>query len=144
MSEATPTGLPDLGEVGTWIGSALDDTVGRKVGHVVGVYADAEGGGPVWLIVSVGGGRRRLPFGRRAAKNIAVPLRECAAMPGRVWAAQGGQAMRNAPSVDPARSLLREHELTICLHYGIGEQVGRHAEVVGRARSSITAQPDRA
>ncbi len=49
--------------------------------------------------------------------------------------------MRGAPSVDPSRSLLREHELTICLHYGIGEQAGRHAEVTNRARSSITAQP---
>lgn len=141
MSEAPPAGVPDLAEAASWVGSALDDTAGRHAGSVVGVYADSEGGAPVWLVVAVEGGRRRLPFGRRAAKNVAVPLRECAAMPGRVWTAQGRQTMRNAPSVDPARSLLREHELTICLHYGIGDRLGRHAEIAGRARSSITAQP---
>jgi hypothetical protein len=141
VSEAPPAGLPNLEQAGQWVGSTLDDTTGRAVGHVAGIYADAEGGGPVWLVVSVDGGRGRLPFGRRATKSVAVPLRECAAMPGRVWTAQERQAVRNAPSVDPTRSLLREHELTICLHYGIGEQVGRHAEVAGRAAGSIAAQP---
>jgi hypothetical protein len=141
VSEAPPSGLPDLTEAGSWIGSALDDTLGRTVGRVVGFYADAEEGSPVWLVVAVDGGRGRLPFGRRATKNVAVPLRECAAMPGRVWTAQGHQTMRNAPTVDPTRSLLREHELTICLHYGIGEEVGRHAEVAGCTRGSVTAHP---
>jgi hypothetical protein len=141
VSESPLAGLPDLEEVRDWIGSELDDAAGKAVGPVAGAYADAEGGGPVWLVVAVGGGRRRLPFGRRTKKTVAVPLRECAAMPGRVWAAQVRQAMRDAPSVDPTRSLLREHELTICLHYGIGEQVGRHAEVASRAAGSISAQP---
>lgn len=141
MSEAPPVELPDLDEVGHWIGAELDDVAGKAVGQVAGVYADAEGGGPVWLVVAVGSGRRRLPFGRRSAKAVIVPLRECAAMPGRVWTAQGRETMRGAPTVDPARSLLREHELTICLHYGIGEQAGRHAEVASRAAGSITAQP---
>jgi hypothetical protein len=141
VSEAPPAGPPDLGEVGHWIGSGLDDAAGKAVGQVTGAYADADDGRPVWLVVSVAGGRRRLPFGRRAAKAVAVPLRECAAMPGRVWTAQARQAVRDAPSVDPTRSLLREHELTICLHYGIGEPVGRHAEVANRAKGSISAQP---
>lgn len=133
--------MPDLAEARSWVGSGLDDTDGEVVGRVTGVYADAESGGPVWLAVVVAGGPRRLPFARRGTKTVVVPLRECAAMPGRVWTAQGRQAMREAPGVDPSRSLLREHELTICLHYGIGERAGRHAEVAGRARSSITAQP---
>lgn len=141
MSEAPPAGLPKLEQAGQWVGSTLDDVKGRAVGQVAGVYADTEGRGPAWLVVAVGRGRRRLPFGRRATKSVAVPLRECAAMPGRVWTAQERQAVRNAPSIDPARSLLREHELTICLHYGIGEQVGRHAEVAARTARSITAQP---
>ena len=140
MSEAPPAGPPDLAEVGGWVGSALDDTGGRAVGRVTGVYADADGGAPAWLVVAVEG-RRRFPFARRASKSVAVPVRECAAMPGRVWTAQGRQTLRGAPSVDPSRSLLREHELTICLHYAIGESAGRHAEVAGRARGSITAQP---
>lgn len=141
MSEALPEGLPDLEEVGSWLGLELDDVAGKTVGRVTGIYADAEGGSPVWLVLAMGGGRRRFPFGRRGAKAVVVPLRECAAMPGRAWTAQGRKVVRDAPSVDPTRSLLREHELTICLHYGIGEQVGRHAEVAGRAPSSITAQP---
>lgn len=141
MSEAPPAALPDLDEVRGWIGSELDDVAGKAVGRVTGIYADAERGSPVWLVVIVGGGRRRFPFGRRGVKAVAVPLRECAAMPGRVWAAQERQAMHNAPSVDPARSLLREHELTICLHYGIGESVGRHTEAASRPARSITAEP---
>lgn len=141
MAEAPPAGPPDLDEVGHWLGSGLDDAAGKAVGRVTGIYTDAESGSPIWLVLVVGGGRRRFPFGRRGAKAVIVPLRECAAMPGRAWTAQGRQVIRDAPSVDPARSLLREHELTICLHYGIGEQLGRHAEVAGRARGSITAQP---
>jgi hypothetical protein len=141
VSEAPPAALPDLVEVRGWVGSELDDVAGKAVGRVAEIYADAESGSPVWLVLVVGGGRRRPPFGRRGTKAVAVPLRECAAMPARVWTAQGRQLIRNAPSVDPTRSLLREHELTICLHYGIGEQAGRHAEVAGRAAGSITAQP---
>lgn len=141
MSEAPPAGLSDLDEVSHWIGSELDDAAGKTVGRVTGIYADAESGNPVWLVLVVAGGRRRFPFGRRGVKAVIVPLRECAAMPGRAWTAQGRQVVRGAPSVDPTRSLLREHELTICLHYGIGEKVGRHAEVAGRARGTITAQP---
>ncbi len=141
VSEAQPAAPPDLAEARSWIGSRLDDVAGKTVGLITGVYADAESGSPVWLVLVEGGGRRRLPFGRRGTKTVVVPLRECAAMPGRVWTAQGRQVMRDAPSVDPARSLLREHELTICIHYGIGEQIGRHAEVANRPAASITAQP---
>jgi hypothetical protein len=43
--------------------------------------------------------------------------------------------------VDPSRPLRREHELTICAHYGIGEAVGRAAAVVGRDEGAVTAQP---
>ena len=59
-------------------------------------------------------------------------------MPGRVWTAQEREAMREAPAVDPSRPLLREHEVAICTHYGVGERVGRHAEVAGRAAGAVT------
>lgn len=133
MSEAPAGALPDLAEALGWNGCELDDAVGRSVGRVTGLYVDAEGGNPVWLVVAMGR--------RRRAKAVILPLRECAAMPGRVWSAQDRQAMRDAPAVDPARPLLREHETAICSHYGIGKGVGRHAEVVGRAAGSTTAQP---
>lgn len=141
MSEAASGALPDLAEALAWRGFALDDASGAPVGIVAGVYADAETGAPAWLTVTLPAGRWRLPLLRRRARAIAVPLRECAAMPGRVWTAQGRDLMRGAPAVDATRPLLREHELTICLHYGIGEAVGRHAEVAGRAAGSISAQP---
>jgi PRC-barrel domain len=125
--------LPDLAEALGWNGRELDDAAGRSVGRVTGIYVDAQAGRPVWLVVAMGR--------RRRAKAVIVPLRECAAMPGRVWTAQDRQAMREAPAVDPARPLLREHETAICSHYRIGPEAGRHAEVVGRAAGSITAEP---
>lgn len=131
MSEAGT--LPSLAEALGWIGSELDDAGGEAVGRVEGVYVDAEGGGPVWLVVAIGR--------RRSAKLIVVPLRECGAMPGRVWTAQARDAMLAAPAVDPSRALLREHEAAISSHYGVGEAVGRHAEVAGRAAGSVTALP---
>jgi hypothetical protein len=133
VTEAPPGALPDLAEVLGWGGFELDDAGGSTVGRVTGAYADTETGRPVWLVVAIGR--------RRRAKAVVVPLRECAAMPGRVWAAQGRQAIGDAPAVDPSRPLLREHETAICSHYGVGEGAGRHAEVAGRAAGSITAQP---
>jgi hypothetical protein len=133
--------LPSLAEALSWAGCELDDSGGRPVGRITGLYADAAGGGPVWLTVALSSRRGRLPFARRRAKTAIVPLRECAAMPGRVWTAQGREPIRAAPAVDPNRPLLREHETAICLHYGIGERVGRHAEVASRPGGSITAQP---
>ena len=70
-----------------------------------------------------------------------MPVRECAAAAGRVWTAQERGALSAAPAVDPARPLLREHEIAICAHYGIGERIGRQAEIAGRAEGSVTAQP---
>jgi hypothetical protein len=133
VSEAPAAALPSLAEALGWIGFELDDAGGKAIGRVVGVYADAAGGGPVWLVVAIGR--------RRRTKTVVVPLRECAAMPGRVWTAQLREAMHDAPAIDPSRPLLREHEVAICAHYGIGERVGRHAEVIARPEGSITAQP---
>ncbi len=133
MSEAPAAAPPSLAEALAWTGFELDDAGGNAVGRVEGVYADADAGGPVWLVVGIGR--------RRRAKAIAVPVRECASMPGRVWTAQGGEAMRDAPAIDPTRPLLREHEVTLCLHYGVGERIGRHAEVAARPPGSVTAQP---
>jgi hypothetical protein len=141
VSEAGVGAPPSLAEALSWSGFALDDAGGGPVGLVSGVYADAETGAPAWLSLAIVAARRRLPFTRRRAKTVVVPLRECAAMPGRVWTAQGRTLVLTAPAVDPDRPLLREHEAAICLHYGIGEQIGRHAEIATRAPGSVTAQP---
>lgn len=134
MSEAAASAgpLPSLAEALGWAGFELDELGGERAGRVHGVFADAAGGEPAWLIAALG---------RRGAKLVAVPLRDCAAAAGRVWTAHGGEALRAAPAVDPTRPLLREHELTICAHYGIGKRVGRAAEVAGRPEGAVTSQP---
>ncbi|HYP54903.1 MAG TPA: hypothetical protein VEQ41_01190 [Solirubrobacterales bacterium] len=124
---------------GSWLGFDVDDVDGARAGRVRGTFADAERGEPAWLIVDLGG---RLPLLRRRRGHlVAVPTRNCAGGGGRVWTAHRRDELRRAPTVDPTRPLLREHELAICSHYGIGERVGRAAEVVGRAEGAVTAQP---
>jgi hypothetical protein len=123
---------PPLEEARRWVGHEVDDIDGAAVGSVHGFFADAGSGTPSWLIARIG---------RRRARLVAIPLRDCAGAAGRVWAAHERDAIRLAPVVDPTKPLLREHELTICAHYGIGEQVGRAAEVVGRAEGAIASQP---
>jgi len=115
-----------------WVGDRADDVSGSAIGPVHGLFVDAESGEPSWLIVKQG---------RFGGTLVAVPLRDCAAGAGRVWVAHERGSIRGAPVVDPTRPLLREHELTICAHYGIGEGVGRAAKVLGRKEGSITSQP---
>ena len=139
MTEAAPAAPPDAAEALAWRGLELDDRGGRPVGRIEGVYVDAESGAPAWLAVALNRPRRLLR--RRSAKAVAVPLRECAAMPGRAWTAQDAGAMRDAPAIDPTRPLLREHEAAICAHYGIGASIGRQAELATRPEGAATAQP---
>jgi PRC-barrel domain len=140
MSEQAVPGaaMPGLADAAAWRGFAVDDVNGARVGRVEGVFADAAEGAPAWLIVELGGRFRLL---RRRRDRVAVPLRDCAVGGGRVWTAHGKTALRTAPTVDPRRPLLREHELAICAHYGIGERVGRAGEVVERREGTATAQP---
>ncbi len=123
---------PSLREVSGWVGYELDEIDGDQVGRVHGLFADAGSEEPSWLVANLG---------RRRPRLVAIPLADCAAGAGRVWVAHGRDQIRAAPVVDPERPLLREHELAICSHYGIGEQVGRAAEVTGRAEGSVTSQP---
>ena len=124
MSRPTPSESP--------IGFEVDDAAGAKVGTVHGLYVDAKSGEPAWLIVAVG---------RRRAKLIAVPIADSAAAAGRVWVAHDREIAALGAGVDPTRPLLREHELAICEHYGIGERVGRAAEVAERPQSNVTSRP---
>jgi hypothetical protein len=70
-----------------------------------------------------------------------VPIAECVAAGGRVWVPHDRRTLQTAPGIDPTRPLLREHELTICEHYGIGENVGRAAEVAGRPAEAVSSKP---
>jgi hypothetical protein len=131
MSEAVA--MPDLAEATGWIGTEVTEMGGAKVGEVHGVFVDEDSGRPAWLIVRLGR--------RRKTRMVAVPLGLCAGAPFGVWVADHGEKLSSAPVVDPARPLRREHELTICAHFGIGEGIGRAAEVGDRAEGSITAAP---
>jgi hypothetical protein len=127
-----PSAPPSLEQARTWIGNMVDDLGGAGVGQVHGFFVDADSGAPTWLIVKQG---------RAKSTLVVAPLRDCAAAAERVWVAQEREKIRRAPIVDPARPLLREHELTISAHYGASENVGRAAEVVGRPEGSVTSQP---
>jgi hypothetical protein len=120
-------------EAMSWLGADLAELGGNAVGQVQGLYVDADSGEPVWLIARLGR--------RRRARVVAVPFANCAGAPFGVWVAQEADAIRSAPVVDPTRPLRREHELTICAHFGIGEKVGRAAEVAARTEGNVTATP---
>ena len=124
---------PSAAEAMGWIGADLADLGGSPVGQVQGVYVDAGSADPAWLIARLGR--------RRRSRVVAIPMTSCAGAPFGVWAAQEGDAIRSAPVVDPTRPLRREHELTICAHYGIGEKVGRASEVAPRPAGEVTATP---
>ena len=116
-----------------WLGAEVAELSGSSVGQVQGLYVDAESGEPAWLIARLGR--------RRRARIVAIPFSNCAGAPFGVWVAQEADAIRSAPVVDPTRPLRREHELTICAHFGIGEKVGRAAAVAEREEGGVTAAP---
>lgn len=129
----TEAARPSAAEAMGWVGADLAELGGSAVGQVQGFYIDAESGEPAWLITRLGR--------RRRARVVAVPFSNCAGAPFGVWVGQEADAIRSAPVVDPTRPLRREHELTICAHFGIGEKVGRAAAVASRADGAITAGP---
>jgi hypothetical protein len=131
MTEAAAT--PTSAEALSWVGADLAAIGGEPVGEVQGLYVDGDSGEPAWLIARLGR--------RRRARVVAVPFSNCAGASFGVWVAQEGDAIRSAPVVDPDRPLRREHELTICAHFGIGEKAGRAAEVASRPEGGITATP---
>ena len=116
-----------------WLGAEVAELSGASIGQVQGIFVDADSGEPAWLVARLGR--------RRRARIVALPYANCAGAPFGVWVAQEGDAIRSAPVVDPTRPLRREHELTICAHFGIGEKVGRAAAVAGREEGGITATP---
>jgi len=134
MSEAEAIRPLGLDEARAWLGDDVDDVDGRQVGFAHSFFVDAANGEPAWLVVR--SKRRRL-----GSSHVVVPAADCAAVAGRVWVAHGRDSIRSSPVVDPGRPLQREHELTICAHYGIAERVGRAVEVAGREVSSVTSRP---
>jgi hypothetical protein len=128
----TPAGSLSEAEIREWVGWEVDPIDSADGGQVRGYFVDAGSGAPTWLIVKLG---------RFGGNLVTIPLRNCAGGGGRVWVAHERAVIRAAPVVDPTRPLLREHELAICEHYGIGEAFGRAAEVAGRPEGTVTSQP---
>jgi hypothetical protein len=128
-----PARRPSTAEAMSWLGAEVAELSGDPVGQAQGLFVDADSGEPTWLVARLGR--------RRRARVVAVPFSNCAGAPFGVWVAQEADAIRSAPVVDPTRPLRREHELMICAHFGIGENVGRAAEVVPRREGDITATP---
>jgi hypothetical protein len=124
---------PSTAEAMAWLGADVAELSGDSVGQVQGIFVDADSGEPAWLVARLGR--------RRRARVVAIPFSNCAGASFGVWVAQEADAIRSAPVVDSTRPLRREHELMICAHFGIGENVGRAAEVAGRQESDITATP---
>lgn len=120
-------------EATSWLGAEITELNGGMIGQVQGFYLDAEDGEPVWVVARLGR--------RRRARVVALPVATCAGAPFGVWVAQEGDAIRSAPVVDPTRPLRREHELTVCAHFGIGEKTGRAKAVMSRGEGDTTAVP---
>lgn len=133
MADAPPAAPVSLEDVRGWRGHGVDEIGGGGIGQVHGCFVDAERGQPSWLIAKLG------RFG--SGTLVAIPIAACAGGAGRVWVGHERDQVRSAPVVDPTRPLLREHELTISAHYGIGEGLGRAAEVAGRPGGSVTSRP---
>ena len=134
-----PEPLP-LGHAIGWVGTPLADLEADAVGEVQSVYIDSISHQPSWVVAKLPGEGRR----GRGARIVAVPADVCAGAPGvGVWAAVDADQMRRAPVVDPTRPLLREHELTMCEHFGIEDEVGRAAVVAEAAEGAITSIPPR-
>jgi len=128
-----PAAPASAAEALAWVGADLAGLGGGTIGQVQGLFVDSDSGEPAWLIARLGGWRK--------ARVVAVPFATSAGAPFGVWVAQEAEAIRSAPVVDPTRPLRREHELTICAHFGIGEGVGRAAQVAGREEGLVTATP---
>jgi hypothetical protein len=136
--------MPDalaIGDAIGWVGSPLADLDGDAIGEVQSVYIDSTSHQPSWLVAKLAGTGRR----GRGARIVCVPADLCAGAAGAgAWAAVDAERLRGAPVVDPTRPLLREHELTICEHFGITGEIGRAAVVGGLAEGAVTSIPPRA
>jgi hypothetical protein len=134
-----PEPLP-IGEAIGWVGTPLTDLGAETLGEVQSVYIDSVSHEPSWLVAKLAGEGRR----GKGSRIVALPADLCAGAAGvGVWAAVDGESLRGAPVVDPTRPLLREHELTICEHFGITGKNGRAGAVHDLVDGAITSIPPR-
>lgn len=123
--------LPSVEEAVAWTGDKIDAGSGGSVGRVEGIYLDADSGEPQWVLTRIG----------RFGHHSAIPFSHVVAGVGRVWAPYERDLLRRAPRVHAGRPLTREGELELCAFYGIGEEIGRGAEIADRPEGAETARP---
>lgn len=114
-----------------WPGMPVDDSSGKRLGKVSGLYSDAESNEPKWLVVRLG------PL----AGEAAIPFEHAAEGGGRVWVAYAREEVRSSHKLKGGRALTAAQELELCEHYGIDVGIGRAAEVAERGAGQISAVP---
>jgi hypothetical protein len=132
MAEQPPPTQPSPTEAREWVGHRIDEIGGSTLGRAQGLFVDCESGEAAWLTARLG----------RFGRLIAIPAADCAGGAGHVWVPYTREVLREAPVVDPAKSLTREQELAICAHFGIPPELGRASQVSPRPVGAVTARPD--
>ncbi len=118
-----------LEEARGWIEARVDDVYGSRVGHVVDVYFDPDGGEVNWMLVAVGAGDA----------STLVPVHYSIASRDHVWVPITKDLIMRAPLVDAGRPLPRDDELELCFHYG---GLRRRSELLRRRPADeLTAVP---
>jgi uncharacterized protein YrrD len=88
--------MPDTETIGTWRGRTLLDRDGGRIGTIDAIYLDDRTGQPEWALVNTG------LFG---TKSSFVPLAQAFQSDNDVVVSYDKQLVRDAPRVDPERSL---------------------------------------
>jgi hypothetical protein len=122
---------PSVDEARSWVGFSLDEMSGAGAGRVEGLLVDARDGEAEWVLVRLG----------RLGSCGVVPAREAVGAAGQVWVPWDRATIRSCREVEPGASLTVAEERELCAHYGIGEGVGRAAELAGRPGSDTSARP---
>jgi hypothetical protein len=130
-SSADGAERPSAADAATWAGYRLDEVAGANVGKVEGAYVDAENGKLEWLLARMG----------RFGHHCLIPARDAVAGVGHVWVPYDRDQIRRAPKIEPKATLTQERELELLVHYGVGGDAGRAAEIAGADSDAITAKP---
>jgi hypothetical protein len=120
-----------LAEAIEWLEMPIDGLGGKTLGRVAGIHLDSEDSEPRWLLIRLG------PL----AGCTAIPVEHATEVAERLWCGYDRDVVNKAPRFKLDESLTAAQELELAAHWGIGEGLGRAAEVAGRDADEITAVP---
>lgn len=101
-----------LSEAAGWIGWAVDDVHGSRIGRLADVISDAQGRLPDWLVVN------ELRFGR--GRHFLVPAADATGTGGRVWVPYPRKQVQQSAGLGWARRT-SQAERRLRKHYGLPE-----------------------